>query len=132
MVQHKRWGLAVGWLPYILATSDCIAGLGSGMTIKYFPIWLYDTVGLAPSAVQYVQAAVPFVVAASALLTQRLAGVIGEGLALPAQHAHGAHTHRSGRVTSATPAFCQAVQPMVWPGQRACMRDCAYATVLLS
>ena len=72
-----RYGLSVSWLPYILCASDCISGLGSGMTIKYFPIWLFDRVGLQPSAVNFVQGAVPLAVAAGAIITQSIAGVAG-------------------------------------------------------
>lgn len=77
-MHHRRCGLSVSWLPYILCASDCIAGLGSGMTIKYFPIWLIDRVHLQPSAVNLVQSAVPVLLAAAAMLVQQLAAVAGK------------------------------------------------------
>ena len=83
MRRHKRWGLSVGWLPYLMCTSDCIAGLGSGISIKFMPLWLYEKVGLAPTAVNLVQTAVPFGVAAAALLSQRLSVSIGEAFIIP-------------------------------------------------
>lgn len=45
---------------------------------RYFPIWLYDIVGLAPSMVNYVQAAVPFVLAAFAILSQKVSVQTGK------------------------------------------------------
>lgn len=43
----KRWGfLTLAWTPGVLALSDCISGLASGMTVKFFPIFFKDKVRL--------------------------------------------------------------------------------------
>eukprot|EP00937_MAST-01D_sp_MAST-1D-sp2_P001856 g1856.t1 len=39
-----------GQVPFILVASDMIIGLASGMTIKFFPIWFAQEVGMGPIA----------------------------------------------------------------------------------
>jgi hypothetical protein len=34
----------MAWIPVVLALTDCIMGLASGMTIKFFPIFFKDRV----------------------------------------------------------------------------------------
>lgn len=36
-------------VPFLLFLSDLVTSLASGMTIKFFPLWLKDEVGLSPS-----------------------------------------------------------------------------------
>ena len=40
------------WIPYVLTASDLMASLGSGMTIKFFPLFFKETVKLDPIRVQ--------------------------------------------------------------------------------
>lgn len=39
-------------MPYLLAASDTVYGLASGMTIKFFPVFWIQEVQLSPMAVQ--------------------------------------------------------------------------------
>ncbi len=36
--------LTMAWIPGVLALTDCVMGLASGMTIKFFPIFFKDKV----------------------------------------------------------------------------------------
>lgn len=77
----SRWAipqLSTHSVPYLLATSDLLFGLATGMTIKFFPIFFLKQVGLAPVATNFVMAATPLAVAAVAAGSPRLANLIGE------------------------------------------------------
>ncbi|DBA90154.1 TPA: hypothetical protein ACH3X1_003461 [Trebouxia sp. C0004] len=77
----SRWAtpqLNTHSVPYLLATSDLVFGLATGMTIKFFPIFFLKQVGLAPIATNFVMAATPLAVAAVAAGSPQLANVIGE------------------------------------------------------
>ena len=65
-------------MPYLLATSDLIFGLASGMTIKFFPIFFLKQVELAPVATNFVMAATPLAVAAVSAGAAPFASVVGE------------------------------------------------------
>jgi len=71
-------------VPYLLATSDLLFGLATGMTIKFFPIFFLKQVGLAPVATNFVMAATPLAVAAVAAGSPQLAHLIGE----PSMYGH--------------------------------------------
>ena len=43
-------------IPILIAISDVIAGLGSGMSVRYFPLFFVDNLGLHPIEVQVVYA----------------------------------------------------------------------------
>ncbi|KAL0019911.1 hypothetical protein WJX77_007083 [Trebouxia sp. C0004] len=76
----SRWAtpqLNTHSVPYLLATSDLVFGLATGMTIKFFPIFFLKQVGLAPIATNFVMAATPLAVAAVAAGSPQLANVIG-------------------------------------------------------
>ncbi len=77
----SRWAipqLSTHSVPYLLATSDLLFGLATGMTIKFFPIFFLKQVGLAPVATNFVMAATPLAVAAVAAGSPQLASLIGE------------------------------------------------------
>jgi len=77
----SRWAipqLSTHSVPYLLATSDLLFGLATGMTIKFFPIFFLKQVGLAPVATNFVMAATPLAVAAVAAGSPQLANLIGE------------------------------------------------------
>lgn len=40
----------MAWIPGVLALTDCVMGLASGMTIKFFPIFFKDKVEIRPPA----------------------------------------------------------------------------------
>ena len=59
-VSHRHaWSV-----PYILFTSNLIAGFASGMTIKFFPLYFRCTCGMSPAAVQGIYAIVLLLLAA--------------------------------------------------------------------
>lgn len=49
------------WIPYILFVSSVIMSIGSGMTVKFFPLFFKDEVGMSPTQVQIVYVLVPIV-----------------------------------------------------------------------
>ena len=50
----------------------------AGLTVKYFPLWLYDRVGMSPVGLSVVQASMPLCVGVASLLaTQAAAGIGG-------------------------------------------------------
>mmetsp|Transcript_18601 Transcript_18601/g.28118 ORF Transcript_18601/g.28118 Transcript_18601/m.28118 type:complete len:498 (-) Transcript_18601:737-2230(-) len=49
------------WIPYIIFTQDLVGALGSGMTIKFFPLFFKDEVGMTPSQVQMIFCITPIV-----------------------------------------------------------------------
>ena len=54
------------WIPYILFCSDLTVSLGSGMTVKFFPVFFKDDCNMSPVNVQVIYLIVPiFMVLAS-------------------------------------------------------------------
>jgi MFS family permease len=49
------------WIPYILLTSGIIMSIGSGMTVKFFPLFFKDQIGMSPTQVQIIYVIVPIV-----------------------------------------------------------------------
>jgi MFS family permease len=47
------------WIPYIVFISGLISSLGSGMTVKFFPLFFKDEIGMTPSQVQIIYVLVP-------------------------------------------------------------------------
>lgn len=66
---HKRQQ----WIPYIIFTQGVIFAIGSGMTIKFFPLFFKDEVGMSPSQVQLIYFAVPFAMVICSTLGSKLA-----------------------------------------------------------
>ncbi|KAG7341929.1 major facilitator superfamily transporter [Nitzschia inconspicua] len=62
------------WIPYIVFFQGLIFAVGSGMTIKFFPLFFKDEVGMTPSQVQIIYCIVPLVMAVSSTLCTHLAG----------------------------------------------------------
>ena len=69
-------------VPYILATSDILFGLASGMTIKFFPIFFLKQVALPPVGTNVMFAGTPLCVAAMSFLASPLSQVFGKTLQL--------------------------------------------------
>jgi MFS family permease len=61
------------WIPYIVFCQGLIFAVGSGMTIKFFPLFFKDEVGMTPSQVQIIYCIVPLVMAVSSTLCTQLA-----------------------------------------------------------
>ena len=64
-------------VPILVATSDIISGLASGMSIRYFAIFLYDNLNLSPVAVQVIYIINPILQVGLRRQAQRLAGTYG-------------------------------------------------------
>lgn len=61
------------WIPYIIFVQDVIFAIGSGMTIKFFPLFFKDEVGMSPSQVQVIFFAVPVVMVICSTLSSKIA-----------------------------------------------------------
>jgi MFS family permease len=61
------------WIPYIVFSQGLIFAVGSGMTVKFFPLFFKDEVGMSPSQVQMIYCIVPFVMAICSTLCTKLA-----------------------------------------------------------
>lgn len=76
---HTR-SLSSRSVPYILATSDILFGLASGMTAKFFPIFFLKQVELPPVGTNFVFAGTPLCVAVMCFLASPVAQVFGKTL----------------------------------------------------
>eukprot|EP00884_Botryococcus_braunii_P015001 jgi/Botrbrau1/23501/Bobra.106_1s0052.1 len=75
-----HWRLRyAAFVPYLIACSDILYGLASGMTIKFFPVFFQDPrfVGLRPSSTNFVLAGQPLAIACGSLLAQRVSARLG-------------------------------------------------------
>lgn len=62
------------WVPYIVFSQGLIFAMGSGMTVKFFPLFFKDEVGMSPSQVQIIYVIVPFVMVIASTFCTKLAG----------------------------------------------------------
>jgi len=65
------------WIPYIMFLSNLIFAVGSGMTVKFFPLFFKDVVGLSPTHVQCIYLIVPIGLAIFSGLGTSLSKIIG-------------------------------------------------------
>jgi MFS family permease len=65
------------YVPYIVFISGLIVALASGMTIKYFPLYFKNTLGMPPAAVQCIYVAVPLIMGIASCIATRLGKLIG-------------------------------------------------------
>jgi len=61
------------WIPYLVFISNLISSLGSGMTVKFFPLFFKDEVGMSPSQVQIIYCLVPLVMVILGALCTKIA-----------------------------------------------------------
>jgi MFS family permease len=61
------------WIPYIIFVQGLILAIGSGMTVKFFPLFFKDEVGFTPSQVQMVYICVPITMVIMSGLISKLA-----------------------------------------------------------
>jgi len=47
------------WIPYILFSASLLMSIGSGMTVKFFPLFFKDDIGMTPTEVQLIYFFVP-------------------------------------------------------------------------
>ena len=64
-------------IPVLVTTADLLSGLGSGMSIRYFPIFFVDSLHLSPIAVQVLYVVAPMFQASFMTLGQHLSKRIG-------------------------------------------------------
>lgn len=64
-------------VPYLLVAADLMSGIASGMTIKFFPLWLEQIVGLAPMQLNGVGAGQFLSIAVGVACAQRVARRVG-------------------------------------------------------
>jgi MFS family permease len=61
------------WIPYIVFSQGLVFAVASGMTVKFFPLFFKDEIGMTPSQVQIIYCLVPFVMSIASTLCTRLA-----------------------------------------------------------
>eukprot|EP00756_Hemistasia_phaeocysticola_P018858 Hpha_TRINITY_DN15624_c4_g4::TRINITY_DN15624_c4_g4_i1::g.99228::m.99228 len=74
--EGRRW-LRARHVPHIIVASDMISGIGSGMTIKFFPLFFDEAIGLSPVGVNLIYVGLPFFLTAGSFAVQRLSRKIG-------------------------------------------------------
>lgn len=65
--QQRRQLFSPAMVPLILAVSECVSGLASGMTVEYFPVFFKDEVGLSPVSLCILLAVVPACLTAASM-----------------------------------------------------------------
>jgi len=76
-------------VPLILATTDLVGGLASGMTVKFFAVFLIEQVELPPTSVNLMQASAPLLVALASAAAAKGARRLGRVQAMLAAKAAG-------------------------------------------
>jgi len=61
------------WIPYLVFVSNLISALGSGMTVKFFPLFFKDEVHMTPSQVQIIYCLVPLVMVVLSTISTKIA-----------------------------------------------------------
>jgi predicted MFS family arabinose efflux permease len=64
-------------IPSLVAMADLVGGLATGMSVRYFPIFLVNSLQLGPVAVQLIYVMTPILQASMAALAQRLSNRFG-------------------------------------------------------
>jgi MFS family permease len=75
--RRRRRLLRQRHVPIILAATDLITGLASGMTVKFFSVWFIDQVGLPPTSVNLMMAMAPLLIALASAAATRAARTFG-------------------------------------------------------
>ena len=76
--QHRTWcGITLDHVPLITIIADVLSGLGSGMTIKFFPLYFNKKLGLDPVFTNAIYVVLPIVLVLAAFLAQRLSRSLG-------------------------------------------------------
>jgi MFS family permease len=75
--RRRRRFLRQRHVPIILAATDLITGLASGMTVKFFSVWFIDQVGLPPTSVNLMMAMAPLLIAVASAAATRAARTFG-------------------------------------------------------
>eukprot|EP00301_Raphidiophrys_heterophryoidea_P005685 c12359_g1_i1.p1 GENE.c12359_g1_i1~~c12359_g1_i1.p1 ORF type:complete len:237 (+),score=40.90 c12359_g1_i1:730-1440(+) len=67
----------VKYVPYIMFSASLLSALGSGMTVKFFPLYFKNDCKLSPRSVQGVYVAVPIAMVVMSGLSQRASRTLG-------------------------------------------------------
>ncbi|KAL7577302.1 hypothetical protein ACA910_002043 [Epithemia clementina (nom. ined.)] len=70
--KNRRW-----MIPYIMFFSSLVFSIGSGMTVKFFPLFFKEEVGMSPSQVQIIYVLVPILMSVLSGLGTRLSKTLG-------------------------------------------------------
>jgi len=70
-------GIGPEQVPFVILAYSIIVAFGSGMTIKFFPLFWKEDVGLTPAQVQGIFLLVPIVIAMASVFAVRLSRQIG-------------------------------------------------------
>ena len=65
------------FIPIVLCLQSCVFAIGSGMTVKFFPLFFKEEVGMSPSQVQVIYVAVPIVMALLSGVGEKIAKGFG-------------------------------------------------------
>jgi MFS family permease len=65
------------WIPYILLLAGTTASIGSGMTVKFFPLYFKEEIGMSPSQVQLIYVVVPIFMAVCSHFSTMIASTFG-------------------------------------------------------
>eukprot|EP00475_Leptophrys_vorax_P030614 TRINITY_DN4602_c0_g1_i2.p1 TRINITY_DN4602_c0_g1~~TRINITY_DN4602_c0_g1_i2.p1 ORF type:complete len:456 (+),score=111.65 TRINITY_DN4602_c0_g1_i2:641-2008(+) len=76
-VKFMSFEIHQGWIPGIVAFSNFIAGLASGMTIKFFPLFFENQCKLSPTFVSSIFVISPLMISIFAWFAQKLSLKIG-------------------------------------------------------
>ena len=77
--QQQQLKKRQAWIPYIMFVHSLVFALGSGMTVKFFPLFFKDEIGMSPSQVQGIYVLVPLVLASCSGLGQAISSKGGLG-----------------------------------------------------
>jgi len=64
-------------IPYVVFATDLVVAIGSGMTVKYFPLFFKNDCGMTPAQVQAIYVAVPLAMVAASTGATKLGKVLG-------------------------------------------------------
>lgn len=67
------------WVPYLLSMSLLLSSLGSGLIVKFLPLFFIQLHGMSPAEISLLQCGTPFVVAAATKLLGSCAQAVGRG-----------------------------------------------------
>lgn len=75
--EEEKDGVYNKWIPRVLLLSSVVVALGSGMTVKFFPLFFKNVLGLSPTQVQSIYVAVPLAILLFSSLGKWLGRKIG-------------------------------------------------------
>ncbi|CAK9011132.1 Argininosuccinate lyase 2, partial [Durusdinium trenchii] len=67
------------WVPYLLSMSLLLSSLGSGLIVKFLPLFFIQLHGMSPAEISLLQCANPFMMAAATKLLGSCAQAVGRG-----------------------------------------------------